>query len=180
MMVKTSTFAKRLQEAMEIKDVTAADISRGTDISTAAISRYLRGAYVPKHEKMLALANFLGVNRQWLMGYDVSVVSKVAPPRTKNNDIDNAYIQLMSNTGDIGRAFRALAMTVYKQVSNSSPDTKLLEKFHALTKEHQTMVEAMINGFYLTDKENNPDEGEEVSDTQKGTPSLQQCLDVKK
>ena len=48
----TSPFAQRLYEAIKKRGVTSADVARHTQISSAAISRYLRGSYVPKQDKM--------------------------------------------------------------------------------------------------------------------------------
>ena len=52
-------------------------------------------------------------------------------------------------------------------------DSDLLNKFHTLSPEHQTMVMGMINGFYMEDIKKAPSvDGEGDSATQKGTPSL--------
>jgi transcriptional regulator with XRE-family HTH domain len=75
------SLSDRLREAMYIRDVSAAEISRNTNISTAAISRYLHGDYVPKQDNTYALATYLRVNPAWLMGYDV-------PMERKNNTTD--------------------------------------------------------------------------------------------
>jgi repressor LexA len=68
-----ATFASRLKKAMELREVSAADISRKVDISTAAISRYLKGAYKPKQDKIYSLSKYLRVSPTWLMGFDVDM-----------------------------------------------------------------------------------------------------------
>jgi transcriptional regulator with XRE-family HTH domain len=75
-----------------------------------------------------------------------------------------------------------------KRFKNDAPklqeDKDLVYKYHQILPEHQKMVMAMLNGFYQLDsqaQQNAPsDVGESVPGTQKGTPSLQQCLDVQK
>lgn len=84
-----ATFASRLKEAMELRDVTAADISRNVKVSTAAISRYLKGAYKPKQDRIYSLAKFLRVSPTWLMGFDVDMESKV--PHNKKLYVNTAY-----------------------------------------------------------------------------------------
>lgn len=71
-----------------------------------------------------------------------------------------------------------------KRFKNDTPklqeDKDLVYKYHQILPEHQKMVMTMLNGFYQLDsqaQQNAPsDEGEGVPDTQKGTPSLKQCL----
>jgi transcriptional regulator with XRE-family HTH domain len=77
-------FSTRLREAIERRGVTAADLSRETQISTSAISRYLKGEFTPKQDKMHALAVSLRVSPAWLMGYDVSVDGKDNKPNDSN------------------------------------------------------------------------------------------------
>jgi transcriptional regulator with XRE-family HTH domain len=50
------------------QDVRASDVARNTDISAAAISRYLKGDYMPKHENIVSLSRFLNVDVSWLRG----------------------------------------------------------------------------------------------------------------
>lgn len=77
-------FSTRLREAIERRGVTAADLSRETQISTSAISRYLKGEFTPKQDKMHALAVSLKVSPAWLMGYDVSADGKDNKPSDSN------------------------------------------------------------------------------------------------
>lgn len=77
-------FSTRLREAIERRGVTAADLSRETQISTSAISRYLKGEFTPKQDKMHALAVSLRVSPSWLMGYDVPINRKDNKPSISN------------------------------------------------------------------------------------------------
>lgn len=77
-------FSTRLREAIERRGVTAADLSRETQISTSAISRYLKGEFTPKQDKMHALAVSLRVSPAWLMGYDVPINRKDNKPSISN------------------------------------------------------------------------------------------------
>lgn len=65
------TFANRLKYAITIKDIKPIDLARKTGISKTNISCYMSGKYEAKQDGVKLLANALGVDPVWLMGYDV-------------------------------------------------------------------------------------------------------------
>lgn len=67
----SSTFRKRLIEAMQIRDMTQADLVKATGLSKPRISQYVNGTYEAKQQALYALAEALNVNISWLMGNDV-------------------------------------------------------------------------------------------------------------
>ena len=69
--MKISTFAKRLSEALEIKNVKASDVARATGIPESAISSYKNGQYEAKQDRVYRLSAELNVSPAWLMGYDL-------------------------------------------------------------------------------------------------------------
>lgn len=88
---QTNVFADRLRRAMENRCVSAADVARHTNISTAAISHYLNGDYVPKFENMTNLSRFLNVDDKWLRGdgcfdYDEKVFPSDNPLIEQQNE----------------------------------------------------------------------------------------------
>lgn len=62
--------SRRLEQAMNFRLMTAADLSRLTGISKSSISRYMSGEYNPNSEKLYKLSKALNVNEAWLLGYD--------------------------------------------------------------------------------------------------------------
>lgn len=68
-----ATFAERLNEALMLRNVTAAQLSRAIDVNEATISNYKNGKYVPKQRRTQEIATFLNVPIAWLMGADVPV-----------------------------------------------------------------------------------------------------------
>ncbi len=66
-----ATFAERFKEALELKGKTQSDICRLTGIGKSAISQYMKGSFVPKQQRVYAIAKALNVSESWLMGYDV-------------------------------------------------------------------------------------------------------------
>lgn len=64
-------FAQRLAEAMEIRDMSQAELALKSLISKSSISTYLKGSFMPKQENITKLARELHVSEEWLMGKDV-------------------------------------------------------------------------------------------------------------
>ena len=64
-------FKDRLQEAMNVRQIRATDLSRSTGISKASISQYTHGKYEPSGDTLCRLAQVLNVSEAWLMGQDV-------------------------------------------------------------------------------------------------------------
>lgn len=86
--MKNSTFAKRLAEAMKIRELTQTDLHERTGINKSSISTYLRGDYKAKQDKVDLLSSALNVSPAWLMGFDVPMV-----PNTDNDNIDISSIK---------------------------------------------------------------------------------------
>lgn len=61
-------FAQRLNEAIELRDISAAEIARQSNISEPMISRYRQGSYMPRIKALERLADVLRVSPAWLMG----------------------------------------------------------------------------------------------------------------
>lgn len=66
-----ASFAERLQQALQAKGMSAAQLSRELNIDEGTISNYKKGKYEPKQRRTQAIANVLNVSVDWLMGYDV-------------------------------------------------------------------------------------------------------------
>ena len=66
-----ATFADRFAEALRVRHITAAELSRKLNISEGTLSQYKKGSYEPKQKRTEALAKALNVSIPWLMGADV-------------------------------------------------------------------------------------------------------------
>lgn len=64
-------FSERFMIALSMRDMTQSDLSRLTGIGKSAISQYLKGSFVPKQQRVHAIAKALRVSEAWLMGADV-------------------------------------------------------------------------------------------------------------
>lgn len=70
-MKKPATFANRMQELLDIKQITKAELSRKTGISRSSITRYVKGDWEGKQDSVYRIAEVMNVSEAWLMGYDV-------------------------------------------------------------------------------------------------------------
>ena len=64
-------FSDRLKEAMEIREISQADLVRRSGINKGTISNYLHDKYEPKQTAIYIIAKALNVNEAWLIGFDV-------------------------------------------------------------------------------------------------------------
>jgi len=68
---RSSTCAKRLQEALDLRGMKGAELARRTGLSKSTIGRYLSGEMEPKNKQNYKLARALDVSEMWLWGYDI-------------------------------------------------------------------------------------------------------------
>lgn len=64
-------FKDRLKQALKLRNMTAAELSRLSAVNEGAISQYKKGAYKATQENLERLAKTLNVSIPWLMGADV-------------------------------------------------------------------------------------------------------------
>ncbi len=69
-MNRISDFRTRLEEMLTERGIRASQLSRDSGVNKATISQYLKGVYEPKREQLCKIADALGVNAEWLEGYD--------------------------------------------------------------------------------------------------------------
>lgn len=65
------TFKDRLNEALSVREMSAAELSRLSGIDEGTLSNYKKGKYEPKQRKLDAIALALNVSVAWLMGADI-------------------------------------------------------------------------------------------------------------
>lgn len=79
-----ATFAERLREALAIRHMTAAELSRRLNVNEGTISQYKSGLYEPKQKRTHAIAEILRVSIPWLMGGDVPMEPVEEKPLPKS------------------------------------------------------------------------------------------------
>ena len=73
----------RLREALNDNNMKPIELAEKTDVPKSMVSYYLSGKSVPKADRVYKMAQALGVNEAWLLGYDVP---KVRTEEQKKND----------------------------------------------------------------------------------------------
>lgn len=68
-----SEFKNRLNEAITIRRISAAELARIAKVNEGAISQYRKGKYKATQENLERLAKALNVSIPWLMGADVQM-----------------------------------------------------------------------------------------------------------
>ena len=61
----------RIAKALSIRGMKQSDLCEKTKIPKSAISQYISGAFEPKQDRVFLIAQALGVDPVWLMGFDV-------------------------------------------------------------------------------------------------------------
>ena len=69
--MKNVETARRLQDALDRKGMTAAELAKKSGVSKASISQYINGSHAPSNISSAKMAEVLGVNALWLMGFDL-------------------------------------------------------------------------------------------------------------
>lgn len=69
--MKYEIVSKRLKEAMNDMNISAAELSKKSGVGKSAISHYYNGSHCPHNDNAFLLAEVLNVEPTWLMGFDV-------------------------------------------------------------------------------------------------------------
>ena len=110
-------FKNRLIKAMEIRNISQAELAKQTGLSKPRISQYVNGVYEAKQDALLKLSKALMVDVAWLMGYDVpmnSALDRLAKKQVEEEKL-LGYFRQLNNEGKI----QALAML--KSLSEMEP-----------------------------------------------------------
>ena len=85
-------FSDRLNKALEIRNMKAAELSRRLNVDEGTISNYKKGRYEPKQRRLEQISQILNVSIPWLMGADVDMDIQ---PQPYNKDVDKKDAELM-------------------------------------------------------------------------------------
>lgn len=84
---------ERLAQAIEESNLSRSELCSATGISRSGISQYLSGINIPRHENLVKLAEVLGVNEAWLLGYNVPKDRMVVEGYTNLNEIGKQKVR---------------------------------------------------------------------------------------
>lgn len=99
-MKKVSNTAERLNSIMKERNLKQSDILEkckpfcdkyGIKMARSDLSQYALGKSIPRQDKLTALAQALGVDETWLMGYDLEEQPVFAALDEDENDLITLY-----------------------------------------------------------------------------------------
>lgn len=91
---KNQIFAQRLNEALLVRKVSAAELSRRTNIGQDALSRYRKGECTPKSIRVFDISKALGVNPTWLLGFSDDMLFQMSEIDAARNELENLISDL--------------------------------------------------------------------------------------
>jgi len=74
--MKYEVTAKRLEKALNIREMNAQTLADRSGVAKASISQYRHGRNIPNAHSARAMAAVLGVNPEWLMGFGDDNIEK--------------------------------------------------------------------------------------------------------
>jgi len=113
--LRISNTAQRLREIMDQRGLRQRDLvamvapyceKYGVTITKSHISLYVNGKVEPNQWKLLVLGQALGVSEAWLMGFDVPMEKKAAPP--VDYVVKNGDAELLVEVQDLNSAQKNL------------------------------------------------------------------------
>ncbi len=102
-------FKDRLNNALEIRNMKAVELSDATGISKARISQYVNGVYVPKSKATYSIAKALNINETWLMGYDVPMERSNVSEKSNAEILPTSEIRMIPVFETVSAGFGAYA-----------------------------------------------------------------------
>lgn len=81
MILDKELFARRLTDVIYLQGSTQAKVSRATGIKECALSSYMSGEKVPNLKTIYALARYLDISIDYLVGNDEHVMSRLEEAR---------------------------------------------------------------------------------------------------
>lgn len=70
---------ERLNEAMKLRGMTAAELANKSGLAKSSVSRYLSGENIPRSIAIGKMANALNVSPAWILGYNLTIDGKEIP-----------------------------------------------------------------------------------------------------
>jgi len=63
----------RLNEALQLRGMTAADLAKKSGLAKSSVSRYLTGENIPRSIAIGKMATALDVSPAWILGYNLTI-----------------------------------------------------------------------------------------------------------
>lgn len=131
--MKYPEIARRMAYVLNFKNITAQELCNLSGVSKASISQYVNGNHIPSNISSGKMAEVLGVNPVWLMGFDV-------PMQTDDKSL----------TSIVEAKIRQSALV---DVSKNAKANDLVNKFTQLSPKNQLFVSQLVDTLLSQDLE---------------------------
>lgn len=138
-----TTFKERLEEAMNLREISAAELSRVSGVNEGAISQYRNGAYKASQRSLEKLSTALRVSIPWLMGADV--------PMEETDSAVDIEASITEHSLPSGAAPEAEALELFEQHYGKEASCAV-SKYLRLDNPDRTLVSSMMDTMLEQDK----------------------------
>lgn len=85
----------RLNEALKLRKMTAAELAKLTGLNKSSVSRYLSGSSIPRSLAIGKMAQALHVSPAWVLGYNVPMEAEEVKPVMDVNKLSKENYALL-------------------------------------------------------------------------------------
>ena len=85
----------RLNQAMQLRGITAAELAQKTGLNKSSVSRYLSGKAIPRSLAIGSMAKALNVSPAWVLGYDVPMEGEETQPQIEVHKLSKSNQALL-------------------------------------------------------------------------------------
>ena len=110
----------RLNEALSLRGMTAAELANAAGMYKSSLSRYLTGENIPRSKAIGKLAQALNVSPAWILGYDVPMELDTLPGGGYHGSTETAPIEYEK----LNKDNQARLLAYYQALIDSQEDTK--------------------------------------------------------
>lgn len=132
--MKKAETKDRIKEALELREMKQSELVEKTGIDKGQMSSYLAGRYKPKQQNLNLIAEALGVDEAWLMGYDVPMEregSRITHFDTKHQEAynidDTNLICLINNYKELSIDYRNRLVSYSQKLLDLYKDEEMLK-----------------------------------------------------
>ena len=152
-------FKDRLDEAMRIRGITAAELARTSQVNEGAISQYRAGKYKASQRSLDKLARALRVSIPWLMGADVPIensesqASSPIPSVPQQQEIEKRNLRIDMTKGERIKAAReaaGLSQTDLATATNTSKQTMYKYESDVITNIPSDTIQSIASTLHVS------------------------------
>lgn len=151
-----ATFQERLIEAMAIRDINAAELSRLSGVNEGAISQYKKGKYKANQHTIEKIARCLNVSIPWLMGVS-DVFGSYESTLSPLSQLDNILPIKKKKFPVLGEVAAGVPIEAQQHIETWVTVDEDFDADYALRVKGDSMIEADINNGDIVFIKQQPD-----------------------